>query len=126
MDKNKKSNKPNELSLKSFGKSFVEEVFYLDGRIAKTLKVLFLNPGQLTLTYINSSENRYLKPLKLYLIINFIFFLITPILNTPNFQVFSFSLESLSGKNQVYKNMIEKEIQTMNIPEEIYEERFNA
>lgn len=114
------------LSLKRFGKSYLKEVFYLDGRLAKSLKLLFLKPGQLSLAHFSLSENQYVKPLKLYLIINFLFFLIIPILNTPNFQVFGFSLESLSNGNKVYKHMIDKEIQANNITTAIYSERFNA
>ena len=126
MDKNMKSNNPTDLSLKAFAKSFTVEIFHVDSRIFKTLYALFFKPGHLTLAYFKTSERQYVQPLKLYFVINLIFFLITPILNTPHFRVFSFSMESLTGRNQTYQKIIKEQIQAIDVSEEIYEERFNA
>ena len=121
-----KSNNPTDLSLKAFAKSFTAEAFHVDSRIIRTLYALFIKPGHLTLAYFKTSERQYVQPLKFYFVINFIFFLITPILNTPHFQVFSFSMKSLSGRNQIYQKIIKEQIQAIDVSEEIYEERFNA
>lgn len=121
-----KSDNTTDLSLKVVAKSFTKEVFHIDRRIIKTLYTLFIKPGQLTLAYFKTSERRYIQPLKLYFAINFIFFLITPILNTPHFQVFSFSMKSIIGSNQIYQKIIKEQIRTIDVSEEIYEERFNA
>lgn len=123
---NMKSNNSTDLSLRSFLKDLITEVFHIDSRIIKTLLALLTKPGYLTLAYLKSSNEKFIPPLKLYFIINFIFFLLIPILNTPQFQIFSFSLKSLSGSNQTYQNIINEQIKAKDLSKEIYEERFNA
>ena len=125
MSEIKKQNVSSDLSLQSFLKNVVSEVFNLDSRIIKTLSALFKRPGYLTSEYFEGYRNKYVQPLKLYFIINFIFFFITPILNTPQFQVFNFNLKSLTKNNGVNQEIIENEIKSGNVSEEIYEERFN-
>ncbi|MFH2002835.1 MAG: DUF3667 domain-containing protein [Planctomycetota bacterium] len=115
-----------DLSLKSFFKNFASEVFHIDGRIGMTLIALLAKPGYLTLAYFNSWEEKYVQPLKLYFVINFIFFLIVPILTTPQFQIFHFSLKSLTGSNQKYQSIIKEQIQASDVSKEIYEERFDS
>ena len=126
MENSIKSNKAPDLSLKTFVKHFAAEVFHLDSRIARTLYALFAKPGRLSLAYLQASEKKYIQPLKLYFAINFLFFLITPVLNTPQFRVFSFSMQSISGKNQLYQEIIRKQTRALGVSKEIYAERFNA
>jgi hypothetical protein len=121
-----KSKKSNDLSFVSFLKYFAAEVFQVDSRISRTIITLLTKPGYLTLEYFKSSKEKYVQPLRLYFIINFVFFLIVPILSTPQFQIFSFNLKSLSSNNKVYKNIVNEQIRENNVSAEIYEERFNA
>ncbi|MCB9248677.1 MAG: DUF3667 domain-containing protein [Ignavibacteriales bacterium] len=114
------------LSFKLFLKNFFTEVVSIDNRIINTLKILISKPGYLTYLHFNSSEEKYIPPIKLYFIINFVFFLVIPILTTSQFQIFNFNLESLSGRNQIYQNIVNEEIQASNVTQEIYTERFNA
>lgn len=120
------SKNPVDLSLKTFVKNFVKEVFHLDSRILRTLSTLIAKPGQLTIDSFNNSDSKFIKPLKLYFLINFIFFLVTPILNTNNLQIFNFTMQSISSGNQKYQEIINKQIDKLNVSNEIYEERFNA
>lgn len=126
MDKIEKQKSPEDLSLKLFIKNLASEVFHLDSRIVQTLSVLFKKPGYLTSIYFAVSEKKYIQPLKLYFVINFIFFLLIPVLNTPQFQIFNFNMSSLTGSNKTYKEIIEYGIKSSNVSKEIYEERFNA
>ncbi|MCB0744216.1 MAG: DUF3667 domain-containing protein [Ignavibacteriae bacterium] len=114
------------LSFKLFLKNFFTEVVSIDNRIINTLKILISKPGYLTYLHFNSSEEKYIPPIKLYFIINFVFFLVIPILTTSQFQIFNFNLESLSGRNQIYQNIVKEEIQASNVTPEIYTERFNT
>ena len=116
----------NNLSFIEFLKNFFTEVVSIDNRIINTLKILISKPGHLTYLHFNSTEEKHIPPIKLYFIINFVFFLLIPILTTSQFQIFSFSLESLSGRNQIYQNIVKGEIQESNVTPEIYTERFNA
>ena len=126
MDQKDKRNLPEDLSLKLFIKNFVSEVFHVDSRIAQTIFDLFKKPGYLTLIFFAVPEMKYIQPLKLYFLINFIFFLFIPVLNTPQFQIFNFNMKSLTGSNKTYKEIIEYGMKSGNVSKEIYEERFNA
>ncbi len=118
--------KSSDLSLKHFAKSFARETFHIDNRIIKTIGVLFAKPGYLTIAYFRTRDRIYIQPLRLYFLINFLFFLLIPILNTQQFQVFSFNLESFIHGNPFYQKIIENEIQESNVSKQIYKERFNA
>ena len=113
-------------SVKAFAKTFANETFHIDKRIFRTLSVLISKPGQLTSFYFSSFKNKYIQPLKLYFAVNLLFFILTPILNTPNIQVFSFNMQSFSRSNEVYQGIVNKQIQTANVSRQIYQERFNA
>lgn len=115
----------NNLSFKEFIKNFFTEVVSIDNRIINTLKILISKPGHLTYLHFNSTEEKHIPPIKLYFIINFVFFLLIPILTTSQFQIFSFSLKSLSA-SQFSQNIVHEEIQESNVTPEIYTERFNA
>ncbi len=121
-----KSKKPDDLSFLSFLKHFVAEVFQIDSRISRTLLTLLKEPGMLTVKYFSPSKNNYIPPVRLYFIINFLFFLLIPVLSTPQFQVFSFNLKSLTAGNGTYQEIINNQINESNVSAEIYEERFNA
>ncbi|MEJ2618565.1 MAG: DUF3667 domain-containing protein [Ignavibacteriaceae bacterium] len=126
MDKKGKQNLIEDLSLKSFIKNLASELFHLDSKIVQTLSVLFKKPGYLTSIYFDLTEHKYVQPLKLYFIINFIFFLLIPVLNTPQFQIFNFNMKSLTGSSKTYQEIIEYGIKSSKVSKEIYEERFNA
>lgn len=115
-----------DLSIKAFARDFVKETFYLDHRLMKTLAMLFGKPGRLTLLYFKNPGSQYIQPLKLYFAINFIFFLLIPILNTPHFRLFSFNMKSMIYNNPRFQQIIENEIQKSGVKPDIYEERFNA
>ena len=122
----KKSNPIDPLSLKKFTKTFAADNFHMDRRIFKTLLKLIVKPGYLTLAYFKTSDSIFIQPTKLYFIINFIFFLLTPILTTSQFQIFHFTMESLSKSSQIHHNLVNKQIQAAGVSKEIYTERFNA
>lgn len=54
-----------------------EEIFKVDGRIFSTLKLLFAQPGELTLEFFRGRRIRYITPLKLYLTASAIYFLVS-------------------------------------------------
>ena len=59
----------------------LDDVFRLDSRVSKTLFALFLKPGLLTTEYFEGRRARYSPPIRLYLVISFLFFFITPVMN---------------------------------------------
>lgn len=61
---------------------FFEDLTHYDGSFWKTIKNLLFKPGQLTLAYLEGKRQMYVAPVKLYIFISFITFLIPNFLNT--------------------------------------------
>ncbi len=57
-------------------RELVFEAFDIDGRAARTVKTLFLRPGVLTQQFLEGHRRRYTPPVRLYLIISVLFFLV--------------------------------------------------
>jgi hypothetical protein len=55
---------------------FIEDFTHYDGQFWKTLKYLMIRPGQLTKEYIVGKRQIYVAPVKLYIFISFITFLL--------------------------------------------------
>lgn len=77
---------PTKLPLRIYLEDSVETLFNVDNRVFKTLKDLFLKPGKVTKDYIEGNRASYLPPLRIYISISFIYFL----------------LAALSDSNQVF------------------------
>ena len=64
---------------RNFGLVFREqmhELLDIDGRLARSLKTLITQPGEITRAYINGRRMAYTPPLRLYLIVSILFFLL--------------------------------------------------
>ncbi len=59
----------------------LHETLDIDGRLVLTLKTLLFKPGFLTLEYCNGKRQKYTPPLRLYLAISIIFFLLLSVLD---------------------------------------------
>ncbi|MEM6704906.1 MAG: DUF3667 domain-containing protein [Acidobacteriota bacterium] len=64
------------ISLREFFREAISSLFSFDSRLWSTLKALLRHPGQLTLDYWEGKRARYLPPLRLYLFVSFVAFLI--------------------------------------------------
>ncbi|MEO0424688.1 MAG: DUF3667 domain-containing protein [Pseudomonadota bacterium] len=60
----------------SLAREVVEESLQLDGRVARTLTTLVRRPGELTRQYLAGRRQLYTSPLRLYLVISVLFFLV--------------------------------------------------
>jgi len=61
-------------TVRHFLQEFADQYVALEGKLGRTLRVLILKPGQLTLDYVEGRRQRYVRPLKLYLTISVVFF----------------------------------------------------
>lgn len=61
-------------------RDILHDVLNLDSRAIRTLKPLLLKPGYLTLEYFAGRRQRYVPPLRLYVIASLVFFLIAGLL----------------------------------------------
>lgn len=66
---------PGDLTLNRFARAVASELSDNDSRTLRTLRALF-HPGRLTRAFVDGQRRRYLPPLRLYLIISGVFFLL--------------------------------------------------
>ena len=65
-----------ERSFPALAREVIEESLQLDGRAASTLFTLVCRPGELTRQYLSGRRQLYTSPLRLYLVISVLFFLV--------------------------------------------------
>ncbi len=61
-------------TLQAFGHDFVHSVLHFDGKIWRTVPLLFWNPGELTRRYIHGERAKFVSPLALFLFTVFLTF----------------------------------------------------
>ncbi len=69
------------LSLGHLLQEGVGDVYHLDSRLWRTLRLLLFRPGELTLDYLAGRRERYVPPFRLYLVASLLLFLFTPDVN---------------------------------------------
>ncbi len=70
-----------------FVRSHLAELAGLDSRLLRTLRLLLLRPGRLTVEYLAGRRVRYVSPLRLYLATSFLTFLAVALLDLPLVEV---------------------------------------
>ena len=63
-------------SLMEFAHEFIGHYVALEGKLWRTLGKLFFVPGELTREYLHGRKLRYVLPLRLYLTVSFVFFVV--------------------------------------------------
>lgn len=58
------------------GREMLNEVFSLDTRLLRSLRLLLFQPGHLTREYFAGRRKRYVPPFRLYVVVSFVYFLI--------------------------------------------------
>jgi hypothetical protein len=61
-------------TVRQFLHELVDQYVAVEGKLGRTLRVLLVQPGQLTLDYLEGRRQRYVRPLKLYLSVSVVFF----------------------------------------------------
>jgi hypothetical protein len=64
------------LSFGHVAEEFLEGVFHFDGKVFRTARLLLLKPGELTRRFLIGQRVPYVPPIRLYVFISFIFFLV--------------------------------------------------
>lgn len=82
---------PTKLPLKEFLEDAVETLFNVDNRWFKTLRDLFFKPGKVTLEYIEGKRAQYLPPLRIYLSISIVYFLVVQLIDSDQIFFINFS-----------------------------------
>src|SRR5262245_52965094 len=68
-----------EISVHDLVHEGIEEFAHVDGKIGRTLKLLFSRPGALTKEFLDGRRARYISPLRLYLTCSLLFFAVSAI-----------------------------------------------
>ena len=84
---------PTKLPIKEFLEDAVETLFNIDNRWFKTLKDLFIAPGKVTREYIEGKRAQYLPPLRIYLSISIVYFLLVQLIDSNQIFFINFSDE---------------------------------
>ncbi|GAB5410398.1 MAG: hypothetical protein BalsKO_27630 [Balneolaceae bacterium] len=87
---------PTKVPIKLFLEDAVETLFNIDNRWLKTLKDLFFNPGKATKEYIEGKRAQYLPPLRIYLSISIVYFLLVQL--SESSQVFFINFTDDEGE----------------------------
>lgn len=67
---------PDHYTVRHFLKNILHEISDLDSKLFQTFAFLLLRPGYLTTEYLAGRKERYITPVKLYLIVSAVFFLL--------------------------------------------------
>ena len=70
-------------SAREFVHEFVLHYFAAEGRLWRTLAALVLHPGRLTIEYLRGRKRKYVLPLRLYLTLSIVFFLLLRLATAP-------------------------------------------
>ena len=62
------------------------EFLHFDGKIFRTVKLLFTKPGFLTQAYFEGRRARYVSPIRLYLVFSVIYFAVATLIERPVFR----------------------------------------
>ncbi len=87
---------PTKLPLKQFMEDAVETLFNVDNRWFKTLKDLFRHPGRVTKEYIEGKRATYLPPLRIYLSVSIVYFILIQL--TESNQIFFINFSDEDGE----------------------------
>lgn len=106
-----------------------EDFFHFDTKLWNTVKTTFTKPGKITVDYLEGKRARYVPPVKLYIFISFIFFLLLGKLSdhaidgsnkkrtgkVSKEQTASISLNELLGDKKIYYSNDSNDVRLMDL-----------
>ena len=114
---------PSDRSLKTFFTHFFNEFFNWDSKFFSSVKYVLIRPGYLTNEYINGRIGSYISPIKLYLCMSLVTFLISAQI-VPD-QYGDMELDK-SGTDNVFADWVMEIRDSKNIQEETFKASFNS
>ncbi|MFV1884799.1 MAG: DUF3667 domain-containing protein [Balneola sp.] len=90
---------PTKLPIKQFLEDAIETLFTIDNRLFRTIKDLFVKPGKVTKEYIIGKRAKYLPPLRVYLSISVVYFLLAQIIESDKILFVNFTQDGDSRIN---------------------------
>jgi len=74
-------NKEHRLTFGTLTRDFLGDVFSLDSRLVKTIRLLVQKPGQMTSQFLTGHRVAFVPPIRLYVAISFIYFLLVMLIS---------------------------------------------
>src|SRR5688572_11840070 len=108
----------NKHSVKHFVKHALHEVIHFDAKILTSLHDLVFKPGLLTKDYFSEQSSRYVKPLGLFIFINFLFFIL------KSHGIFQYNLSAFTTSN-FFNEYINAKTQA-GVDYEVFSAKFNT
>jgi hypothetical protein len=71
------------LDVRTLAAEYLDAAFNWDSKLVRTLRTLYSAPGELTLDYWAGRQARWVTPLRLYLVVSFVFFLLLALVGAP-------------------------------------------
>ncbi len=99
-------------------RDILDDVLNLDSRAVRTLKPLLLRPGFLTIEYFAGRRQRYVPPLRLYVIASLVFFLIASLAFSLDKELAVFDVEADPAKKEQVQQEVQQDLsEAMEDPE---------
>lgn len=104
------------ISLFELLKDAFGDLFEMDSRLWRTLAPLFTRPGFLTAEYLRGRRARYMPPFRMYLVLSFLFFLLTTAFSDNNSVIDESALEI--DETSIEDNEDEQKLTAFNLSED--------
>jgi len=108
-----------EYSIKHFAREALHDFTHFDTKFIKTIKPLLFKPGYLTVKAFSSEQSIYVKPLALFVFLNFLFFLF------KSKGLFNYTLNEYQS-DSMFAPFVSNAITQLHITSQIFAERFNT
>ncbi len=119
-------NNTHQIPVKHIVLETFEDFFHFDTKLWNTVKTTFTRPGKITTDYLEGKRARYVPPVKLYIFISFIFFLLlgklsdhaidgnkSSLKSKQNEKAMSITLNELLGNEKVYHSRDSNDVRMM-------------
>ena len=116
-----------DLSLARFARELSGNLLHWDGRLWSSLRELFLQPGQAAKGVVAGGEDRErIHPVRLYLVVNLLFFFVLPFLNNEQFTLMRNDLEILAQMVPAYGDVLAGEARRAGVTDADYRLELDA
>lgn len=106
-------------TIKRFAHEALHDLLHFDSKFFKTIPVLIFKPGTLTLKTFSAEQNQYVKPIVLFVFLNFLLFVL------KSKGLFHYTLEAYESQG-FFKHFISGKISQLNIKHDVFEAIFNT
>lgn len=100
-------NNTNKIPVRHLIYEVFEDFFHFDAKIWNTIKASFSKPGRITIDYLEGKRARYIPPVKFYVFVSFIFFLLLGKLSDHAIDVDSKSIVSINETEDITLNELQ-------------------